>query len=269
MPFKFFNNTGQELQANLIANMPIGSIIDWAADVAPAGWLACDGSAISRSDYSDLFNTVGIAYGAGNGTTTFNIPDISGSIIYASLISRSGSSLLPVADGSVTTVKLADGSITAPKVDSTVAGYLALTSGATTRRWTKAYPNEQSFGVTGGYTDVPNTSFTISDVAGNLVFMSLRAEVRVTTGGINLTLYSDAPVHDNGSAFGVGSMIKRLQDSGQINNTTNTYTYQSLFGFYTAPTTRTTNMKCQYSVGTSGATGFIRNITVNVWSVTP
>ena len=109
MSFKFFKKDGQELQANLIANMPIGSIIDWAADNAPAGWLKCDGSAISRSDYADLFNTIGTSYGTGNGSTTFNLPDINGSIIYASLISRSGSSLLPVADGSVTAAKLAPG----------------------------------------------------------------------------------------------------------------------------------------------------------------
>ena len=45
---------------------------------APSGFLICDGSAISRSTYSSLFSTVGTAYGAGDGTTTFNIPDLRG-----------------------------------------------------------------------------------------------------------------------------------------------------------------------------------------------
>ena len=111
MAFKFFTKDGQEIQANLIANMPIGSIIDWAGDTAPAGWLLCDGSAVSRTDYADLFRVAGTFYGSGNGTTTFNIPDIPGSMISAQMVSRTGSSLLPVADGSITASKLAPSSV--------------------------------------------------------------------------------------------------------------------------------------------------------------
>ena len=44
----------------------------------PDGWLLCDGSAISRDSYSDLFNEIGIAFGAGDGATTFNLPDMRG-----------------------------------------------------------------------------------------------------------------------------------------------------------------------------------------------
>lgn len=40
------------------------------------GWLWCDGAAVSREDYADLFTAIGTAYGAGNGTTTFNVPDL-------------------------------------------------------------------------------------------------------------------------------------------------------------------------------------------------
>lgn len=57
---------------------PIGSIVMWAggsADV-PAEWKLCDGSAISRTTYSDLYTLLGNTFGAGNGSTTFNIPDM-------------------------------------------------------------------------------------------------------------------------------------------------------------------------------------------------
>lgn len=47
---------------------------------APVGWLMCDGSAISRATYSNLFAVVGTAFGVGNGTTTFNIPDLRGRV---------------------------------------------------------------------------------------------------------------------------------------------------------------------------------------------
>jgi microcystin-dependent protein len=44
----------------------------------PGGWLYCDGSAIDRTIYADLFASIGTTYGAGNGTTTFNIPNLRG-----------------------------------------------------------------------------------------------------------------------------------------------------------------------------------------------
>ena len=42
------------------------------------GWILCDGSAVSRTDYSDLFEAIGTQYGEGDGTTTFNVPNLSG-----------------------------------------------------------------------------------------------------------------------------------------------------------------------------------------------
>lgn len=47
---------------------------------APQGWLLCNGSAVSRTVYADLFAVVGTAYGAGDGTTTFNLPDLRGRV---------------------------------------------------------------------------------------------------------------------------------------------------------------------------------------------
>lgn len=47
---------------------------------APTGWLLCDGAAISRTTYADLFDALGTTYGVGNGTTTFNLPDLRGRV---------------------------------------------------------------------------------------------------------------------------------------------------------------------------------------------
>lgn len=60
------------------AGPPTGTILMNGASTAPAGWLTCDGTAVSRSTYADLFARVGTTWGAGNGTTTFNIPDLRG-----------------------------------------------------------------------------------------------------------------------------------------------------------------------------------------------
>ena len=71
------NNIENGIAENLV---PTGSILSYAGNNAPEGWLICDGSAISRSDYSDLFNILGTLYGEGDGSTTFNIPDMRGRV---------------------------------------------------------------------------------------------------------------------------------------------------------------------------------------------
>lgn len=53
-----------------------GVILPYAGTTAPTGFLLCDGSAVSRTTYSDLYAVTGDAYGAGNGSTTFNLPDL-------------------------------------------------------------------------------------------------------------------------------------------------------------------------------------------------
>ena len=57
---------------------PAGSVIYHAANTAPAGFLKADGSAVSRSTYSDLFTAIGTTYGAGDGSSTFLVPDLRG-----------------------------------------------------------------------------------------------------------------------------------------------------------------------------------------------
>src|SRR6185503_20590605 len=50
---------------------------------APSGWLNCDGSAVSRTTYANLFAAIGTTFGAGDGSTTFNVPDLRGRVIAA------------------------------------------------------------------------------------------------------------------------------------------------------------------------------------------
>lgn len=57
---------------------PIGSISAYASTTPPIGWLNADGSAISRSTYANLYAVIGTTYGVGDGSTTFNLPNLSG-----------------------------------------------------------------------------------------------------------------------------------------------------------------------------------------------
>lgn len=62
------------------SGVPSGSITMFAAAAAPDGWLLCQGQAVSREDYSVLFGIIGTAYGVGDGSTTFNLPDLRGNV---------------------------------------------------------------------------------------------------------------------------------------------------------------------------------------------
>jgi len=61
--------------------VPAGTIIHTAAVAAPTGYLAADGSAVSRTTYASLFAAIGTTYGAGDGSATFNLPDLRGEFI--------------------------------------------------------------------------------------------------------------------------------------------------------------------------------------------
>ena len=70
---KFANNTNTSAT-------PAGAILQFAGSTAPDGWLICNGDTVSRSTYANLFAAIGEAYGAGNGSTTFKIPDLRGRV---------------------------------------------------------------------------------------------------------------------------------------------------------------------------------------------
>lgn len=58
--------------------VPVGTVVAFAGSTAPEGWLLCDGSAVSRSTYANLWVTLSSTYGNGDGSTTFNLPDAMG-----------------------------------------------------------------------------------------------------------------------------------------------------------------------------------------------
>ena len=71
-----------EVNANfayLLARIvPTGAVMPFAGSTAPAGWLLCDGSEVSRTTYPELFALIGVDYGIGDSVTTFNLPDYRG-----------------------------------------------------------------------------------------------------------------------------------------------------------------------------------------------
>lgn len=67
--------------------VPVGVVQAFAGNATPAGWLLCDGSAVSRTEYSALFAVIGTTYGAGDGSSTFNLPNLKDKFIEGSATS--------------------------------------------------------------------------------------------------------------------------------------------------------------------------------------
>lgn len=60
--------------------VPVGTVWDYAGQNVPSGWLECNGQEVSREDYSGLFSIIGTIFGAGDGVSTFNVPDLAGKV---------------------------------------------------------------------------------------------------------------------------------------------------------------------------------------------
>lgn len=68
--------TDEKIQYIYNNMIPVGIVQAFAGATTPQGWLLCDGSAVSRTDYADLYAVIGDTYGAGDGSTTFNLPNL-------------------------------------------------------------------------------------------------------------------------------------------------------------------------------------------------
>ena len=97
-----------------------GTIMSWSNSTVPSGFLECNGSAVSRTTYSDLFAVVGTTYGSGDGSSTFNLPDLQDN----HPIGVSGSKALGTKAGS-TSVTLAETNLATHDHSYSVTNYTA------------------------------------------------------------------------------------------------------------------------------------------------
>lgn len=80
-------SASDKAKLNGLAGVPTGTVHAFAGSSAPSGYLFCDGSAVSRTTYANLFAVIGTTYGAGNGTTTFNLPNLIDRFVQGSVTS--------------------------------------------------------------------------------------------------------------------------------------------------------------------------------------
>jgi len=75
-----FDTTGWNGTVSGIGSIQVGIVVDFAGSVAPTQWLLCFGQNVSRTTYARLFAVIGTTYGSGDGSTTFGLPDLRGTV---------------------------------------------------------------------------------------------------------------------------------------------------------------------------------------------
>jgi microcystin-dependent protein len=109
-----YNFDGASLSG--VEGVNTGIIIPWSAASLPSGFLECDGSNVSRSTYSALFAVVGTVYGAGDGSTTFGLPDLQNRVC----LGRSNNKALASTGGAETVSQTGNVSVTAELANATL-----------------------------------------------------------------------------------------------------------------------------------------------------
>lgn len=94
-------NEVDQLAQALSKTVPVGTVITMSANEAPSGYLFCNGSEVSRTTYADLFAKIGTLYGEGDGSTTFNIPELRGRFIQGGAAGTVKNAGLPNITGSI------------------------------------------------------------------------------------------------------------------------------------------------------------------------
>mgnify|MGYP001210953057 FL=1 len=141
--------------ANLtdIEGIPTATIIPWSDSSVPTGYLECNGAAVSRSTYSALFAIVGTTYGAGDGSSTFNVPDLQDKCC----VSKSNNKALASTGGANTVTKTGN-----------VAGSTANATLSTPQIASHSHPGTKNYGPQGAERSFTNPPYyATSSTPGN------------------------------------------------------------------------------------------------------
>ena len=166
-----YNFNGASLAG--IEGIPTGTIVPWSTASTPSGYLECDGSAVSRSTYSALFAVIGTTYGVGDGSTTFNVPNLQDNVA----IGKSGTKALASTGGANTVVN--SGSVsTNTNTNINVAGNISGGTANATLSTSQLASHSHNYVGRGG-SNALNVTHLVADVSNQFNV----ATQNITTGG--------------------------------------------------------------------------------------
>jgi microcystin-dependent protein len=216
--------------------VPTGSMMAYAGSSAPSGWLLCAGQAVSRTTYAALFSAISTAYGAGDGSTTFNLPDLRGRIpagkddmggtaasrlqsIFTGATTTAGSAVvtgLSSGTGALAVGMSAFGStlpagVTIASIDSgtqiTLSTGTGVTAGTTTLRF--GYLDAQALGSSGGS---QTHTLTTSQMPAHTHTVQAQASSGVNAGSFSVAMNTGATTLTSSSTGG-GQAHSNVQPS--------------------------------------------------------
>lgn len=143
----------------------VGEIRMWAGDTAPTGWRLCDGSTLNRTTFATLYGIIGTKYGIGNGTTTYNIPNLKGRVPVGLDAAQGEFNAVGISGGSkthtLTTGEMPSHTHTQNSHTHVMQGNGALTDGASGTNY--GLPNGSFYGFR---TDQPDSTVAVNQNTG-------------------------------------------------------------------------------------------------------
>ena len=144
--------------ANLtgIEGIPTATIVPWSSASVPSGFLECNGQAVSRSTYADLFAIVATTYGSGDGSSTFNVPDLQDNVA----VGKSNNKSLASTGGANTVAVAASGNVGGSTANATLSTAQLASHSHTLRSFVAQQPFPQTPSISQAQTrQLSNTTF--------------------------------------------------------------------------------------------------------------
>lgn len=161
---------GEDSTVEFLGGVPPGFVGHTASATIPNGWLLCDGSAVSRTTYARLFLAIGVLYGAGDGSTTFNLPPMGGRTI----VGKDNASRITVAGGNfdASVIATVGGAQNQSIANSHLPASIPYSDAGHTHSYT-AHTNTGNFGSGGAFTYLDTLPGSLSGTSGTTVISSL------------------------------------------------------------------------------------------------
>jgi microcystin-dependent protein len=204
-----------QLKRDAAIFVPVGLIVPWTTATAPSGFLLCAGQEVSRTDYAALFAVISTTYGSGNGSSTFNLPDLAGKQV----VFDDGNTTLAANAGAASATINTNINTASASISSNVTGStdnVQLTANQIPLHSHKMFGTNNSRPSSLRITSHPNSNVAHEGSGGNAGYIMQRDQNNATPNAGKTSNYGNGGNH----AHGVGNLAVSSTLGGTINATT-------------------------------------------------